>query len=195
MRYELDPPPYDSQGRIGGFDPALYRPRIEVDGCGMPVGPPVAGIMEAGNALPQFSLPGVTRVSKRMVNSIDRNNFGPRIGLAWSPLASGRLALRAGYGIFPSFIYLGLEYFSPPFFLDTDSSGQPFNDPVGIAPPDSRFPLLQPGSLVTGTTIDRNARTPYTQQFNSSMQFEPGARSHNSACIRRFTRREIVSFR
>ena len=24
LRYELDPPPYDSQGRIGGFDPALY---------------------------------------------------------------------------------------------------------------------------------------------------------------------------
>jgi hypothetical protein len=95
--------------------------------------------------------------------------------LAWSPLASGRLAVRAGYGIFyqrPSFIYLGLEYFAPPFFLDTDSSGQPFNNPFGIAPPDNSFPLLQPGSFVTGTTIDRNARTPYTQQFNSSVQFE-----------------------
>jgi len=176
LRYELDPPPYDSQGRIGGFDPLLYRPRMEVDASGMPLGPPLAGIIEAGNALPRYGLPGVTRVSRRMVKSIDPNNFGPRIGLAWSPLPSGRLAVRAGYGIFyqrPSFIYLGLEYFSPPFFLDTDSSGQPFNNPFGIAPPDSSFPLLQPGSLVTGTTIDRNARTPYTQQFNFSVQFEP----------------------
>jgi carboxypeptidase family protein len=176
VRYELDPPPYDSRGRIGGFDPALYRARMEADSNGLPVGPPLAGVIEAGNALPQYSLPGVTRVSKRMLKSIDRNNFGPRIGLAWSPLSSGRLAVRAGYGIFyqrPSFIYLGLEYFSPPFFLDTDTSGQAFSSPFGIAPPDSSFPLLQPGSFVTGTTIDRNARTPYTQQFNSSVQFEP----------------------
>src|SRR5438309_9244612 len=26
LRYELDLPPYDSQGRIGGFDPVFYRP-------------------------------------------------------------------------------------------------------------------------------------------------------------------------
>ena len=178
LRYELDPPPYDSQGRIGGFDPALYKPRMEVtevEGQPFPVGPPVAGITEAGNALPQYSLPGVIRVGKRMVRSIDPNNFGPRIGLAWSPLGSGRFAVRAGYGIFysrPSFIYLGLEYFAPPFFLDTDTSGQPFSNPFGVAPPESSFPLVQPGSFVTATVLDRNARTPYTQQFNASVQYE-----------------------
>jgi len=175
LRYELDPPPYDSQGRIGGFDPALYKPRMEVDGNGIPVGPPAAGITEAGNALPQYSLPGVTRVSKRMVRSIDPNNFGPRIGVAWSPLTSGRLAFRAGYGIFygrPSFIYLGQEYFALPFFFDADTSGQPFRNPFGVAPPDSSFPLLQPGSSVVAAVIDHNARTPYTQQFNTSVQYE-----------------------
>src|SRR5438270_7245631 len=151
LRYELDLPPYDSQGRIGGFDPALYRPRMEVDNNGFPVGPPAAGIIEAGNALPQYSLPGVTRVGKRIVKSIDPNNFGPRVGLAWSPLDSGRLAVRSGYGIFysrPSFFYLALGYFSPPFFLDSDTSGQPFSNPFKTAPPDNSFPLLQPGSSV-----------------------------------------------
>src|SRR6266849_394194 len=111
LRYELDLPPYDSQGRIGGFDPALYRPSMQVDGNGFPVGPPAAGIIEAGNALPQYSLPGVTRVGRRVLKSIDPNNFAPRIGLALSPLYSGRLAVRSGYGIFysrPSFFYLAL---------------------------------------------------------------------------------------
>jgi hypothetical protein len=175
LRYELDPPPYDSQGRIGGFDPALYRPQMAVDSNGFPVGPPVAGIIEAGNARSQYSLPGVTRVGKRVVNSIDPNNFGPRVGLAWSPLNSGRLAIRAGYGIFysrPSFFYLALGYFAPPFFLDSDTSGQPFSNPFAIAPPESSFPLIQPGSSVAATVIDRNARTPYTQQFNTSVQYE-----------------------
>ena len=100
LRYELDPPPYDSKGRIGGFDPALYKPLMQVDGNGFPVGPPAAGIIEGGNAPSQYSLPGVTRVGRRVVNSIDPNNFGPRVGLAWSPLSSGRLAIRAGYGIY-----------------------------------------------------------------------------------------------
>jgi hypothetical protein len=175
LRYELDLPPYDSQGRIGGFDPALYQPLMQVDGNGFPVGPPAAGIIEAGNALSQYSLPGVTRVGKRVVNSIDPNNFGPRVGLAWSPLSSGRLAIRAGYGIFysrPSFFYLALGYFAPPFFLDSDTSGQPFRHPFATAPPESNFPLIQPGSSVAATVIDRNARTPYTQQFNTSVQYE-----------------------
>ena len=30
----------------------------------------------------------------------DRNNFGPRIGLAWEPLGSGRGLIRVGYGLF-----------------------------------------------------------------------------------------------
>lgn len=174
LRYELDLPPYDSAGRIGGFDPELYQPRLEVAG-GFPVGPPAGGIIEAGNAPPQDNLPGVTRVGKRLLKSIDPNNLGPRIGIAWSPLSSGRLALRAGYGIFyarPSFIYLGLQYFAPPFFLVTDTSGQPFNNPFGIAPPDSSFPLVQPGSVISAEVIDRNARTPYVQQFNASVQYE-----------------------
>ena len=48
LRFELDPPPYDSKGRIGGFDPALYKPLMQVDGNGFPVGPPAAGIIEGG---------------------------------------------------------------------------------------------------------------------------------------------------
>jgi len=174
LRYELDLPPYDSEGRIGGFDPALYQPRMAVDSNGIPVGPPAAGIIEAGNALPQYSLPGVTRVGKRIAKSIDPNNFGPRIGLAWSPLKSGRLAIRTGYGIFysrPSFFYLALGYFAPPFFLAADTSGQPFSNPFANAPPESSFPLIQTGSSVSATVIDRNARTPYTQQFNTSVQY------------------------
>jgi len=111
LRYELDPPPYDTKGCIGGFDPELYLPPAAVDSNGFPVGPPARGIIEAGNALPQYSLPGVLRVGKRVIKSIDPNNFGPRIGLAWSPREPSRFVVRAGYGIFfarPSFFYVRL---------------------------------------------------------------------------------------
>ena len=175
LRYELDLPPYDSQGRIGGFDPTLYKPPLNGDAEGLPIGPPSAGILEAGNALPQYTLPGVTRVGRRIVRSSDPNNFGPRVGLAWSPLSTGRLALRAGYGIFysrPAFSYLALQYFAPPFFLVSDTSGQPFATPFKTAPPDSSFPLVEPGSTIDAEVVDRAVRTPYTQQFNTSVQFQ-----------------------
>ena len=169
---------------------------MEVDSSGFPVGPPAAGIIEAGNALPQYSLPGVTRVGKRILKSIDPNNFGPRIGLAWSPLESGRLAVRAGYGIFysrPSFSYLALEYFAPPFFLVSDTSGQPFSSPFASAPPDSSFPLIQPGSVVSAEVIDRNARTPYVQQFNTSVQYELTRNTTLQVGLCRLSRGEAVS--
>lgn len=173
LRYELDEPPYDSRGRIGGFDPALYQPRL--DESGLPIGPPAGGIIEAGNAPPEYSLPGVTRVGKRVVKSMDPNNFGPRIGMAWSPLASGRLAFRAGYGIFysrPSFFYLAFSYFAPPFFLDSVGFGQPLDNPFANAPPASSFPLIQEGTPLAALVVDRNVRTPYFQHFNASVQYE-----------------------
>ena len=175
LRYELDLPPYDAHGRIGGFDPALYQPRMQVDANGFPVGPPAIGIVEGGNGPPEYSLPGVLRVGKRIVKSIDPNNFGPRIGVAWSPLSSGRFAVRAGYGVFysrSSFSYVALGYFAPPFFQDSDTSGQPFSAPFASAPPDSSFPLVQAGNSIEAEVIDRNARTPYVQQFNGSVQYE-----------------------
>jgi len=174
LRYELDVPPYESHGRIGGFDPELYQPRMEIDGSGLPVGPPLQGIVEAGNGPPEYSLPGVLRVGKRVVKSIDPNNFGPRIGLAWSPLGSDRIVVRAGYGIFfarPSFFSLALEYFNPPFFLDAETSGEPFASPFATAPPETSFPLVQHGSQISGWSTDRNSRTPYVQEFNTSLQY------------------------
>ncbi len=175
LRYELDLPPYDTEGRIGGFDPALYRPRMEVDENGFPVGPPVGGIVMAGNALPQYDLPGVPKVGKRILKSVDPNNFGPRLGLAWSPLNSDRLALRGGYGIFysrPSFIYLGLDFFAAPFYITSLSFGQTFADPFPNALPANRFPVLQPGIPLTAAIMDRNNRTPYFQHFNASVEYE-----------------------
>ena len=175
LRYELNPPPYETQGLIGGFDPPLYQPRTDLDENGFPIGPPAEGIIEAGNAPPSYSLPGVTRVGKRILKSADPFNFGPRVGVAWSPLDSGRLAIHSGYGVFyspPSFINLGLNYFAPPFFQISALSGLPFETPFLGAPPSSSFPIIQTGIPLAATVLDRRNRSPYYQQFNASLQYE-----------------------
>lgn len=175
LRYELNAPPYDIHGVLGGFDPTLYQPRMEVDAEGLPVGPPARGIIEADNAPAQYSLPGVTRVDSRVLKSLDPFNLAPRVGIAWAPLSSNRFVVHAGYGIFysrPSFLYVGLNYFAPPFFQISAFTGQPLPDPFPGAPPSNSFPTVQTGIPLAATVVDRNNRNPYYQHFNTGVQFE-----------------------
>lgn len=173
LRYELDLPPYDTRGRIATFDPALYVPRPAVGGA--VVGPPIGGYVQAGNVIPQYDVASLPNVGKRVVNSIDPNNFAPRLGFAYSPLESGRLVLRGGYGIFysrTSFQYITLNVLAPPTYVFGVNVGAPVSTPFFPAPPQSQFPTLVQGVALSGTQFDRGIRTPYIQQYNVNAQYE-----------------------
>jgi hypothetical protein len=162
------------------FDPALYRPRIEVDAGGNPVGPPTGGFVQAGNVIPQYDLPDVPNVGKRLLRSVDPNNFAPRAGFAYAPLDSGRLVVRAGYGIFysrPSTAYVGISINAPPMYTIRRS---PAGGPVPLAnpffplPSQDQFPAFVRGVSLTGQIFDRDLRTAYFHQYNASFQFTLG---------------------
>lgn len=173
LRYELDLPPYDTRGRIATFDPSLYVPRPAIGGVA--VGPPIGGYVQAGNVIPEYDLASIPNVGKRVVNSIDPNNFAPRIGFAYSPLDSGRLVVRGGYGIFysrTSFQYITLNVIAPPTYVFGVNIFPPIANPFFAAPPPSSFPTLVPGVALSGTLFDRNIRTPYLHQFNVNVQYE-----------------------
>ena len=174
LRYELDMPPYDTRGRNIDFDPALYKPRLAVGSTGNPVGPPIGGFVQAGNVIPQYDLPDVPNVGKRIVRSIDPNNFAPRIGFAYSPLDSGRLVMRGGYGIFYSRIsitHLLTAIQLPPNYIVGRRTNPPFADPFFAAPSVDRFPTFVPGIDLATLAYDRNMRTPYFHQYNASVQY------------------------
>lgn len=171
LRYELDLPPYDTRGRLATFDPVLYRPRPAVNQ--VVVGPPLGGIVQAGNAIPPYDLPDVPNVGRRVLHSIDPNNFAPRVGLAYVPLDSGRIVLRVGYGIFHSrstFISFNNSLVSPPFYLSAFMVNAPVENPFFPLPTQDQFPRLVPGFPLIGNTFDRNIRTPYVQQYNAGAQ-------------------------
>src|SRR5262249_22496636 len=43
--------------------------------------------------------PGDPGVTSRLMPA-DKNNFAPRVGIAWDPIGNGRLGVRAAYGLF-----------------------------------------------------------------------------------------------
>jgi hypothetical protein len=172
VRYELDLPVYDTRGRISTFDPALYR--LELDNAGNPVTPPRAGFVQAGNVIPQYDLANVPNVSKYVIHSIDANNLAPRVGFAYAPLDSGRLVLRAGYGIFHSRStaqYSSTSVPAPPGYILGRASALPLSDPFQkILLPDE-FPKFVDGVALSASVMDRGIRTPYFHQYNASLQF------------------------
>lgn len=174
LRYELDMPPYDTRGRITDFDPALYKPRplsnTVVTGLTVPIG----GFVQAGNVIPQYDLPDVPNVEKRIVKSIDPNNFAPRFGFAYSPLNSGRLVVRGGYGVFysrTSVTHIAIAIQLPPNYIIGRRTNPPFTDPFYAAPSSDKFPIFVPGIDLATPVFDRNLRTPYFHQYNASLQY------------------------
>lgn len=175
LRYELDLPPYETRGALSTFDPALYQPRMQVDGSGAPVGPPLAGFVQAGNVISQFDLANVPNVSKRIVNSVDPNNLAPRVGFAYSPRDS--LVVRGGYGIYysrPSTAYIGTAINAPPLYTirrSPNGATAPFADPFFPLPAQDEFPALVTGVALAGQIFDRSLRTAYFHQYNAGIQY------------------------
>ena len=92
FRYDLFGWPSEANGLIPNYD--LSRVRSSAD-----IG---SGYIFASNLNPSFlpNTPAVTLSETKSTLSTDYNNFAPRIGFAFSPLANSRLVIRGGYGFY-----------------------------------------------------------------------------------------------
>ena len=121
------------------------------------------------NPSPQLAAAGID--TSRI--PIDKNNFAPRVGLAWRPVSnSDRFVVRAGYGIFFAR--------TPSIMVGTAHSNNGLNVQTitftGTAVPTypNKFDSLPAGATAPLPTIfvfDKNYVSPYTQQGNLAVEY------------------------
>ncbi|HKY04722.1 MAG TPA: carboxypeptidase regulatory-like domain-containing protein, partial [Blastocatellia bacterium] len=146
LRYEYNSPPVDPEDRATVFDPVT-------------------------GTLVRVGTEGVPRSGFES----DRNNFAPRVGIAWTLDRDGDTVLRAGYGIYYDQSALapgeGL-YFSPPFFdLSLFFTVQGVTTVTLNDPFPANFPIPLPDSTIA---FQRDLRTPYMQHWNVNIQQQLG---------------------
>ena len=94
VRYEWYQTEYEQHNMLSTFTPSRFNPANAsvVDQWGeiTTQGDPLNGIMLAGKTSPYG----------RSVFPGHNNAFAPRIGIAWDPTNSGKMSVRAGYGIY-----------------------------------------------------------------------------------------------
>jgi len=191
VRYQYFRPVTDVNNLLVTFDPAAYRPVNPVTDCATPACNalitarvnPLNGLVRAGDN----SRFGETIIPK------DKNNFSPRVGLAYSPNfesgigrtlfgSPGKSVIRMGYGLYYDQPLVGIfenaTFFTPPVNTAVGFTSTPtnvitfsnirtlFNESSIIG---STFPAR---NLGVGGAIAPDFRTPEAQVYSIGIQRE-----------------------
>lgn len=178
VRYQYFVPATDRNNVLTAFEPELFSSAAVPTCADALCGSLVRG---TGNELNGIAVASSTSPFGKTIVPSDKNNFSPRLGLAWSPDyksgfgrslfgENGRTVFRVGYGFYydqiATFLYEDPTFANPPFSNTATFSGAgiTFLNPAGGAL--GALPIRSLGG------IDPNIVTPEIQQWSFGMQRE-----------------------
>lgn len=167
VRWELEQPYTDRLGALYTWDPNANNLVVMEKG------------MNLINPLFPKNIPIVTASQAGFPSNLvkfNKNNIQPRIGFAFKPFKGDRTVIRGGYGIYANLIYATLarsHLTGGPF-----SGSVTYNNAITNGAPLFAFPtpFLTSGaaSVQNVNGVNPNLRTPYTQQWNMTVEHQIG---------------------
>lgn len=162
LRYEYNRPIYERTDQISSWDPTTNMLRL-----------PHGGVSYVDSTTGQLVIkPGNT--DSRAVWNADKNNFAPRIGIAFRPTASNSFVIRSGYGIYynltpngngMSGLYRGLPY------RISSSITASTTIPIALGDPFTRAPG-RAAARFSHLGVANNYLTAFAQQYSLGIQKE-----------------------
>jgi len=171
VRYQYFVPVTDENNFLTSFDPALYKranaPTCTTAAC-------TALVRGTGDELNGIVIAGRNSPFGNAIYPSDKNNFSPRVGVAWDPFKQGKTIVRAGYGLYYDQPLVGIfeqnAFTNPPVNNSAvySGTGVSFSSPSGGAlgslpvraliatAPDFTTPTVQQWSLGVQHEVFRN---------------------------------------
>ena len=110
----------------------------------------------------------------KFIYKAPKNNFAPRVGLAWDIFGDGRTVARTGYGMYHEQVLVGSVELhlgaNPPYQETITLSGRPLDQPVPAGSSAAVVASDTPPNLIRGW--EPNFKTPYMQHWSLDLQHQ-----------------------
>ncbi len=187
VRYSFFGSPWDKNGRLTNFVPELWNSSEAplVTGAGVRV--PEAGknfcngiIVNSQNYMTgpsQFNCTPISSPWGKFIMDAPKNDFAPRIGIAWDPFGKGETSVRTGYGIYHEQVLNGTLLqqigLNPPYQQTCTITGVDISNPV----PSGSCTVASSNNAPNLRGIEANWKTPYMQHWSLDVQQQLGAKT------------------
>jgi hypothetical protein len=179
LRYELHPPAINTNGINSIFD--ISTGKIVV---------PDGSLSKVSSLLPTNYVSVQTASSAGLPNSLiftDKNNFAPRVGVAWRPLGNNTV-FRAGFGIFYDIVPEVASSTTVPYIIDQPAFTNTTPNPTVILPLVYPSTSAGPSTVSLPSALNPHITIPYSMQYNTTIEHQRGANAFRISYIGTNTR-------